>query len=160
MLNHTTSNLFDNARTKLWASLQTHLATAYNIEKTLTKSVAFIDSFPFPITSVDPDSLDGYWKCRRALSDLYIDETNQLDTLIKAVRAKGYAEEEKKQLYLLILGYTDMLASVVQSLNTYRPTALLEDQELADTTEKFSRLQKLIRLTIRGIPGISLVSTL
>lgn len=65
--------------------------------------------------------------------DLFADETAQLDTLIKAIRTKGYTEDEKKQLYLLLLGYIDAAASVFKRLSIQILTKLPKYEELEAT---------------------------
>ena len=67
---------------------------------------------------------------------------------------KGYAEAEKKQLYLQLLGYMDIVASVFARLHTHVPTALPKDEELEDTTARFARVQKFARLNVKGIAGM------
>lgn len=146
---------FDRARSGLWTSLQAHLTTVQSVEKAFLDSVAFTDSFPFAAGLVPFQLLEEYWKRRHALRDLYTDETNQLSTLVKAVRTKGYTEDEKKQLHLLILGYIDIIASTVGLLDTHVPAALPKDEELLETATQFDRLRKLVRLNVKGIDGLT-----
>lgn len=150
----TPSSGFEKARTGLWESLQKHLATLYAAEKAFLQSVAFTDSFPFSLASVGEEQLADYWKQRNALRDLYVDETAQLDTLTKAIRTKGYSEAEKKQLYLMLLGYMDIAKSVFNSLSHYRPINKNEDAELELTTEAFDRVLRFARLNVKGINGL------
>ncbi|MBF9222033.1 hypothetical protein [Hymenobacter ruricola] len=146
---------FDKARTGLWTSLQKHLATVYAAETAFARAVAFADgAFPFAASAATAEQLDDYGRQRRALRDLFTDETNQLDTLTKAIRVKGYAEDEKKQLYLLLLGYIDIAATVFARLHTDVPTALPPDEELAETTARFARVQKFARLNVKGLAGL------
>ena len=122
---------FDRARAGLWASLQKHLAPLYAAE-----------------------TLAEYWRSRHVLRDLYTDETTQLDTLTKAIRTKNYSEAEKKQLYLLLLGYFDIAASVFELLDTHVPRPLPPDEEWAETAARFDRIRKFARLNVKGIAGL------
>jgi hypothetical protein len=149
-----TASAFERARTGLWVSLQKHLALIYQAEAAFTKSVAFVDSFPFSPASLDAEQLAEYTKQRSALRDLFTDETTQLDTLTKAIRTKGYAEDEKKQLYLLLLGYLDIAASVFERLSVQVPSQLPLDEELAATQARFGRLRNFVRLNVKGIAGL------
>lgn len=142
---------FDKARAGLWASLQKHLATVYAAEAAFARAVAFADAFPFAAATAD--QLAGYEQQRRALRDLFTDETIQLDTLTKALRGKGYAEDEKKQLFLLLVGYLDLAAGVFARLHTQGPTSPPKDEELADTTARFARVQQFARLHVKGLPA-------
>jgi hypothetical protein len=150
----TESGGFDKARTGLSNSLQSHLEVLYNTEKDFVNSVSFTNSFPFLTTEVNADTLDTYQKQWKLLRDLYTDETIQLDTLLKAIRSKKYNENEKKQLYLLILGYMSVLTSIVKTLYTHVPVNHPVDEELLETNSKFERLQNLTRLYIKGISGL------
>lgn len=150
-----TPRTFDKARTGLWTSLQKHLSTVYAAETAFVQAVAFAnDAFPFSNSAATAEQLDDYNQRRRALRDLFTDETTQLDTLTKAIRVKGYAEDEKKQLYLLLLGYMDIAATVFARLHTQVPAALPKDEELEETTARFARVQKFARLNVKGIAGI------
>ena len=118
-------------------------------------AVAFAEgTFPFAASAASTDQLQEYGQRRSALRDLFTDETTQLDTLTKAIRVKGYAEDEKKQLYLLLLGYMDIAASVFERLLTQVPIPLPKDEELEEATAKFARVQKFARLNIKGIAGL------
>ncbi|MFC6224654.1 hypothetical protein ACFP2F_15500 [Hymenobacter artigasi] len=145
---------FDKARTGLWTSLQKHLATVYAAETAFARAVAFTDTFPFAASAASEEQLQEYEQQRRALRDLFTDETTQLDTLVKAIRLKGYAEDEKKQLYLLLLGYMDIAASIFERLHTQVLTRQPADDDLAQTTDRFARVQKFARLNIKGIAGL------
>jgi hypothetical protein len=145
---------FDKARIGLWNSLQSHLEALYSSEKAFINSVSFTDSFPFLTSEVSADTLDNYQKQWKSLRDLYIDETIQLDTLIKAIRSKSYTENEKKQLYLLILGYMSVLSSIVKTLTTHIPVNQPVDEELLEMSSKYERVQNLARLYIKGIFGL------
>ncbi|MGI4737217.1 MAG: hypothetical protein ACRYG7_18780 [Janthinobacterium lividum] len=123
----------------------------HTAEKAFTKSVAFADSFPFSTSSVSTELLDEYWRQRKALRDLYTDETVQLDTLVKAIRTKGYTEDKKRQLYLIFLGYMNVLASMVELLETYLPTTAPKDEELSETVARFDGLRKFARLNVKGL---------
>jgi hypothetical protein len=149
-----TVSAFERARTGLWVSLQKHLALIYQAEAGFTKSVAFADVFPFSTASLDPEQLAEYTKQRSALRDLFTDETTQLDTLTKAIRTKGYAEDEKKQLFLLVLGYLDIASSVFERLSVQVPSQLPIDEELAATQARFGRLRNFVRLNVKGIAGL------
>ena len=154
-MSETSPSTFDKARTGLWISLQKHLATVYAAETAFARSVAFANGiFPFAASAASADELQEYGQRRQALRDLFTDETTQLDTLIKAIRVKGYAEDEKKQLYLLLLGYMDIAASVFERLLTQVPTSLPKDEELEEAMAKFARVQKFARLNIKGIAGL------
>lgn len=143
---------FEKARTGLWVSLQKHLTTLYAAEKAFVQSVTFADSFPFSASSVDAELLNEYWSRRNALRDLYTDETAQLDTLAKAIRTKGYSEDEKKQLYLLLLGYIDIAGAVFELLASHVPSKPPKDEELEETQERFERVRKFARLHVKGLP--------
>ena len=82
------------------------------------------------------------------------DETAQLDTLTKAIRTKGYSEAEKKQLYLLLLGYFDIAASIFALLETHVPRPLPPDEEWAETDARFDRIRRFARLNVKGIAGL------
>ena len=154
-MSDTSPSTFDKARTGLWTSLQKHLATVYAAETAFARAVAFANgSFPFAASAASADELQDYGQRRSALRDLFTDETTQLDTLTKAIRVKGYAEDEKKQLYLLLLGYMDIAASVFERLQTQVPTALPKDEELEEAVAKFARVQKFARLNVKGLAGI------
>lgn len=150
----TTPSAFDKARMGLWTSLQKHLEAVYQAEAAFVRAVSFADAFPFAASSVSAEQQDEYTRHRRALRDLFTDETTQLETLTKAIRVKGYAEDEKKQLYLLLLGYMDIAASVFSRLTTQVPTPLPKDEELAETAARFDRVQKFARLNVKGIAGL------
>ena len=145
---------FDRARAGLWASLQKHLVPLYATEAAFLKASAFATEFPFATSSVPAEALAEYWRSRQALRDLYTDETTQLDTLTKAIRTKGYAEAEKKQLYLLLLGYFDIAASIFGLLETHVPRPLPPDEEWAETDARFDRIRKFARLNVKGIAGL------
>lgn len=149
-----TISAFERARTGLWISLQKHLALIYQAEEAFVKAVTFADSFPFVIASVEAEQLAEYSKQRTVLLDLFTDETVQLDTLTKAIRTKGYMEDEKKQLYLILLGYIDIAASVFERLAIQVPSKLPADPELEKTRNRFDRVQKFARLNVKGIVGL------
>jgi hypothetical protein len=149
-----TNPAFERARTGLWTSLQKHLVLIYRAETAFTKAVAFADAFPFSPASVEAEQLAEYQQQRSALRDLFTDETAQLDTLTKAIRTKGYSEDEKKQLYLLLLGYLDIAASVFERLTTQVPSRLPKDEELEATQARFERVRNFARLNVKGIAGL------
>lgn len=149
-----TTTAFERARTGLWLSLQKHLALIYQAEAGFSKAVAFADAFPFSPASTEAEQLAAYHQQRSALRDLFTDETAQLDTLAKAIRTKGYTEDEKKQLYLLLLGYLDIAASVFERLATQVPSQLPKDEELEDTQARFERVRSFARLHVKGIAGL------
>ncbi|MCB2407483.1 hypothetical protein [Hymenobacter lucidus] len=149
-----TPSAFDKARNGLWASLQKHLETVYAAEKDFRAATAFTTSFPFSAAQVEPEILADYQQQRLYLRDLFIDETNQLDSLVKAVRTKSYQEDEKKLLLLMILGYIDIADSIFSLLDTHRPSKLEKDEELEETTAKFGRVKSFVRLNIKGISGL------
>jgi hypothetical protein len=149
-----TISAFDKARTGLWTSLQKHLTAVYGAEKTFVAATAFVEAFPFALHSATEEQQAEYASARSGLRDLYTDETAQLDTLVKAIRTKGYSEDEKKQLYLLILGYMDIAASVFELLITHVPSKQPEDEELAATMAKFERVRKFAHLNVKGIAGL------
>jgi hypothetical protein len=150
----TSTSPFEKARTGLFLSLQKHLTTLYAAEKAFLQSVAFTDSFPFLASSVDAELINEYWTRRNALRDLYTDETAQLDTLTKAIRTKGYSEDEKKQLFLLLLGYMDIASHIFTYLDTHVPNNRPNDEELKETSNRFERVRNFTRLNIRGIQGL------
>ncbi len=149
-----TLSAFERARTGLWVSLQKHLALIYQAESAFSKAVAFADSFPFSPASVEAEQLAEYNQQRNALRDLFTDETAQLDTLTKAIRTKGYTADEKKQLYLLLLGYIDIAASVFERLRVQIPSKLPKDEELEATQARFERVRNFARLNVKGISGL------
>ena len=155
-MSETSPSAFDKARTGLWTSLQKHLTTVYAAETAINQATAFAEgSFPFFASRATAEQLQEYTQRRHALRDLFTDETAQLDTLTKAIRTKGYSSDEKKQLYLLLLGYMDIAAGVFGRLHTHVPSpALPKDEELEETTARFDRVQKFARLNIKGIAGI------
>jgi hypothetical protein len=150
---------FDKARTGLWVSLQKHLATVYEADAAFAEATAFAEAFPFALSSASEEQLALYWPRRRALRDLFTDETTQLDTLNKAIRTKGYAEAEKKQLYLLLLGYMDIAATIFERLHTEVPKPLPKDEELEETSARFDRVRKFARLNVKGIAGLLTLPT-
>lgn len=155
---------FEKARTGLWLSLQKHLITLYAAEKAFLQSVTFADSFPFLASSVNAELLSEYWTCRNVLRDLYTDETAQLDTLTKTIRTKGYSEDEKKQLYLLLLGYMDIAGAVFELLTSHIQVRPPKDEELEEVQDRFERVRKFARLHVKGLPsgllGIASLKTL
>lgn len=146
------TSAFEKARTGLFLSLQKHLTTLYAAEKAFLQSVAFADSFPFLASSVDAELLNEYWTHRNALRDLYTDETAQLDTLTKTIRTKGYSEDEKKQLFLLLLGYMDIAGAVFELLASHVQVRPPKDEELEEVQDRFERVKKFARLNIKGLP--------
>ncbi|MBF9143406.1 hypothetical protein [Hymenobacter properus] len=148
------TSAFDKARTGLWTSLQKHLASVYEAETAFARATAFAEAFPFAASAASAEQLAEYQAARNALRDLFTDETNQLDTLNKAIRTKGYAEAEKKQLYLLLLGYMDIAAAVFERLHTEVPRPLPKDEELEETTARFDRVRKFARLNVKGMAGL------
>ena len=153
-LEPSSATAFDKARTGLWTSLQKHLETVYEAEAVFARATAFAAAFPFAASAASEEQLATYWLRRRALRDLFTDETTQLDTLNKAIRSKGYAEAEKKQLFLLLLGYMDVVASVFERLHTEVPTPLPKEEELEETTARFDKVRKFARLNVKGIAGL------
>jgi hypothetical protein len=149
-----TNSAFERARTGLWTSLQKHLGLIYQAENAFTKSVAFADAFPFSPAAVEEEQLADYTRQRGALRDLFTDETAQLDTLTKAIRTKGYSEDEKKQLFLLLLGYLDIAGAVFERLQTQVPRQLPKDEELEATQARFERVRNFARLHVKGIAGL------
>jgi len=149
-----TNSAFERARTGLWTSLQKHLLLIYQAETAFTKSVAFADAFPFSPAAVEEEQLANYTRQRGALRDLFADETAQLDTLTKAIRTKGYSEDEKKQLFLLLLGYLDIAGAVFERLQTQVPRQLPKDEELEATQARFERVRNFARLHVKGIAGL------
>ncbi|MGI4883800.1 MAG: hypothetical protein ACRYFR_02445 [Janthinobacterium lividum] len=134
--------------------MQKHLATVYAAEAAFRQSVAFAQDFPFTAAAATADQLDAYCKQRNALRDLFADETAQLDQLTKAIRTKGYAADEKKQLYLLLLGYMDVAASVFNLLDSHAPSTLAKNDELAETSARFDRVKNFARLNVKGVAGL------
>lgn len=153
-MNEPNTAAFDKARTGLWASLQKHLLAVYAAEKSFLGATAFVEAFPFALHTATEEQQADYQTGRNALRDLYTDETAQLDTLVKAIRTKGYSEDQKKQLYLLILGYMDIAASVFELLHTHVPTKLPEDEALTEATARFERVKKFARLNVKGLAGL------
>lgn len=149
-----TSPAFERARTGLWTSLQKHLSLIYQADAAFAKAVAFADTFPFSPAAVEEEPLTEYHRQRAALRDLFTDETAQLDTLTKAIRTKGYAEDEKKQLFLLLLGYLDIAATVFERLATQVPRQLPKDEELEATQARFERVRSFARLNVKGLAGL------
>ena len=153
-MDNSTPSAFDKARMGLWTSLQKHLVTVYEAEAAYRKAVAFADAFPFSASSANVEQLEAYSKQRNSLRDLYTDETAQLDQLTKTIRTKGYTEVEKKQLYLLLLGYMDIAASVFELLESHMSDRLPKDQDLEDTNARFDRVKKFARLNVKGVAGL------
>jgi len=149
-----TPTAFEKARAGLWTSLQKHLAAVYGAEKTFLAASSFAEVFPFALHAATEEQQADYNAARNALRDLYTDETAQLGTLVKAIRTKPYTEDEKKQLYLLLLGYLDIAAGVFVLLATHVPTKLPEDEELTATMETFERVRKFARLNVKGLAGL------
>ncbi|SHI59283.1 hypothetical protein SAMN02745146_1124 [Hymenobacter daecheongensis DSM 21074] len=145
---------FDKARNGLWTSLQKHLETVYAAEKDFRAATSFTDAFPFSPAAFEPQVLLDYQQHRAQLRDLYIDETTQLDSLVKAVRTKSYEEDGKKLLLLMILGYMDIAETIFALLDVRRPSKLEKDEELEETTAKFERVKNFVRLNIKGISGL------
>jgi hypothetical protein len=152
MSNKDTDSLaFQKARDGLWNSLQNHLSKLYETEEAFNKCLTFADTYPFDKPAISAESMEEYWRQRKGLRNLFIDEVNQLDSLIKAVRHKGYKEGDKKHLFLLILGYMDVLEATTEGLYLYVPKSLPKDEELVKSKTNFNRLIKFVRLNIRGI---------
>ncbi|UPL48194.1 hypothetical protein [Hymenobacter sublimis] len=149
-----TPSAFDKARTGLWVSLQKHLTAVYGAEKGFLAATSFTNSFPFSPAAASEEQLATYHAARLTLRDLYTDETAQLDTLVKAIRTKAYTEDEKKQLYLLLLGYMDIAAAAFELLHTHVPTRQPEDEELTATVARFERVRKFARLNVKGLAGL------
>jgi|GEM_PF-1965406 len=150
----TTPSAFDKARNGLWSSLQKHLETVYAAEKDFRAATAFTTDFPFSPAAFEPQVLLDYQQERARLRDLYVDETTQLDSLVKAVRTKNYQDDEKKLLLLMILGYMDIAEATFTLLDVRRPSRLDKDEELEETTAKFERVRNFVRLNIKGISGL------
>ncbi len=145
------ASAFQKAREGLWTSLQKHLEKLYETEKQFKQSVGFTDTFPFNSQILDSEKLSEYWQNRNNLKDLFIDETEQLSTLIKAIRQKDYKEDDKKQLFLMILRYVDIAESIFKQLETYKPLKFKEEEEYINALNTFNRLHNFIRLYIKGI---------
>jgi hypothetical protein len=135
----------------LWRSLQKHLNTLYETEKQSNKCLIFADEYPFDPKVVDAEKLNEYWIHRNKLKDLFIDETEQLATLVKTINQKNYKEEDKKYLFLLILGYMDIVQSIFNNLEMYKPLELQTDEELANNLTKFNKIKNYVKLHIKGI---------
>ena len=93
-------------------------------------------------------------RCRAALCDLHTDEIAQLEVFIKAIRTKGYFEDEKNQLYLHIAGYLDIAGTAFDLLRTHVPTPLPKEEEQEETAAQFDRVRKFARLNVKGIKGL------
>ncbi len=154
----TAPNAFDKARLGLWTSLEKHLSAVYAAEAAFRKAVAFAEAVPFAAASATAEQLADYNREYRALRDLFTDETTQLDTLTKAIRTKNYSEAEKKQLYLLLLGYIDIAASVFELLDSHASTPRARDEELTETQARFERVKRFARLNVKGISGLLTLS--
>ncbi|MFD2786806.1 hypothetical protein [Hymenobacter rubripertinctus] len=150
------SAAFDKARAGLWTSLQKHLQTVYAAETDFRAATRFTETFPFPTSAATPQQLLDYQHQRAVLRDLFVDETSQLDTLVKAIRTKGYAEADKKLLLLMILGYLDLAETVFSLLNTHRPSQPEPDEELDEARSRFERVRNFVRLNIRGVAGLKI----
>ena len=142
---------FQKAKDGLWNSLQNHLSKLYETEEAFNRCLTFADAYPFEQSAINEENLEEYWSQRKNLRNLFIDEVNQLDSLINAVRHKGYKEEDKKHLFLLILGYMDLLEATTEGLFQFVPKSLPKDEELADSATRLDRLKKFVRLNIRGV---------
>ncbi len=150
------SAAFDKARTGLWASLQKHLQTIYAAETDFRAATRFTDTFPFPNSAATPQQLLDYQHQRAVLRDLFMDETTQLDTLVKAIRTKDYAESDKKLLMLMLLGYLGLADTVFSLLDTHRPSQQEPDEELDEARGRFERVRNFVRLNIRGVAGLKM----
>ena len=153
------ASAFDKARTGLWTSLQKHLAAVYEADTAFGRATAFAEKFPFPLSAATPEQLADYTQQRNRLRDLFTDEANQLDTLNKAIRTKAYAEDDKKQLYLLLLGYIDIAGAIFGRLHTEIPNVLPKDEALEETTARFERVRNFARLNVKGIAGLLTLPT-
>jgi hypothetical protein len=149
--NNTSKDIFQKNRDNLWSSLQKHLSVLYKQEKLFTNTLVFTDAYPFNPNLIAEDKLREYWFYRNSLRDLFIDETIQLGNLIKAIKQKEFVEDEKKQLYLLILGYMDIAGIVFKNLEVYLPVSFKLDDELENYLLRFEKLKKYLRLNIKGV---------
>ncbi|MBC3540422.1 hypothetical protein ACFSC6_11070 [Rufibacter sediminis] len=142
---------FQKTRDNLLTSLQNHLENIYLVEKQFTDIIILSDVFPFNPNQVEKDKWEDYEIKRGNLRDLFIDETNQLEGLIKAIRQKKFNPTDSKQLLLLILGYVDIADSAFQKLFTYSFVTRNIDEMLESTQTRFVKLRNLIRLLIKGV---------
>ncbi|RNI23365.1 hypothetical protein [Rufibacter latericius] len=137
--------------TNLWKNLQKHLLEIYAVEKMFDNSLIVAEKFPFNPAYVEPEKLESFMQCRTNLRDLFIDEVSQLSILVKTIRSKNYNEEDKKQLFMLLLGYLDVASTALGKLQEYTHTKLPIDLELENTLTAFDKLKKFTRLNIKGI---------
>ncbi|WP_188560295.1 hypothetical protein [Hymenobacter frigidus] len=93
-------------------------------------------------------------RCRAALRDLHTDETAQLEVLTKAIRTKGYSEDEKNQFYLHFASYLDIAGTAFDLLRTHVPTPLPKEEEQEETAAQFDRVRKFARLNVKDIKGL------
>lgn len=142
---------FLKAKDNLWKSLQKHLVTIYAAEDSFFKCLTFADAYPFEAAIVDKDSLSIYWEERTQLRNLFIDETMQLATLVKAIRLKNYEDSAKKQLYMILLGYFTIVENIKDTLNIYSPTKVTLDTEFDNAASNFDRMRNFIKLNIKGL---------
>jgi hypothetical protein len=147
-------NNFEKARLGLWTSLQKHLDVIYEAEKKFIGAVPIADVYPFSTDLLSVEKFEEYQFQRVKFRDILIDETIQLDNLVKALRLKSYQEDDKKQLFLLILGYIDIAESVFSLLATRQPKSMIKDLEFEDAISKFDRVKNFVRLNIKGINGL------
>lgn len=150
----TDSTAFEKARMGLWTSLQKHLVIIYEAERTFLKAVPIADDYPFSADLFTAEQTAAYNFQRAKLRDLLVDETAQLDSLVKAVRLKSYSEDKKKQLFLLILGYVDIAESIFLLSETHTYIGMTKKEEEQEETLRFDRVKKFIRLNVKGISSL------
>ena len=153
-MEHPAPTAFDHARAGFWSSLRKHLELLYAAETRFRAAAAFAGAFPFSPAAHPTEVVEDYAQRRRELIDLQTDETAQLEILTKAIRTKGYTADEKKQLYLLLLGYVDIAGSVFALLDTHVPAPLPKNEEWDDTKGRFERVRNFARLNVKGLPDL------
>ncbi|KUG06373.1 hypothetical protein [Solirubrum puertoriconensis] len=149
-----TISAFDKARNGLWVSIQKRLANLYEAEKGFKSSLRFTDTFPFAAHTVEYEVMAEYQNQRTRLRDLFVDEVQALGELVKAIKNKSYAADDKKQLFLLILGYADLLWTVCSGLEEYVSTKQPVDAELEEAKASFERVKAFARLNVKGVGGL------
>lgn len=145
---------FQKARDGLRTSLQRHLSELQQAQQQFLRHRVPAASYPFDAQDAGADQLTAYQEHRDTLRNLFIDETQQLHALVQALRSKNYPAADKRQLFLLLLGYVDLVSAATEALDYYVPQALPADGELAEAKARLEKIRKGLRLHVQGIPGL------
>jgi hypothetical protein len=147
---------FQKARDGLWTSLQRHLSDLQQAQQQFLRHRVPAAAYPFDPQEAEADQLTAYGEHRTTLRNLFIDEAQQLYTLVQALRSKSYTVADKRQLFLLLLGYVDLVNAATEALDYYVPQALPVDEELEEAKARLEKIRKGLRLYMQGIPGMQL----